>query len=73
MERLILGTIDEVDKVVDAGYRTVFGQTSKEAQAEGVCVNCKKPPTFYSDAGRREYDISGVCEPCFDEMFAEEE
>jgi len=65
--------INDVDKFVDDGYKEAFGQTRGEAKTEGVCVVCKKPPTFYSDAGKREYQISGVCEPCFDLMFAEED
>ena len=63
--------INDVDKFVDDGYREEFGQTRVEAKVEGVCVACKKSPKFYSAAGRREYEISGVCEPCFDDMFGD--
>lgn len=45
----------------------------REAHAKGVCIHCKQPPTFSTEAGRREYQISSMCEPCFDAMFAEEE
>lgn len=33
-----------------------------------ICLVCKLPalPRCYSDAGRREVAISGLCEPCFD-------
>jgi hypothetical protein len=56
------------DSFVDDGYRAAFGQTRGEAKHERVCVVCKQPPTFSTDAGRREYEISGLCEPCFDRI-----
>lgn len=45
------------------------------AQDDGMCIVCRQPalPRCHSDAGRREYWISGTCEQCFDEMFAEDE
>ena len=57
------------DDFVEQGYRVAFGQTKDEAKAKRICVMCKKPPTFTTEAGRREYEISGVCEPCFDGRF----
>jgi hypothetical protein len=41
------------------------------ALKEGVCVGCNQLPQFYSEAGQREYGISGYCEFCFD-LFAVE-
>lgn len=43
----------------------------KEAWEKGLCVQCRQPalPKCYSDLGRKEYRISGMCEACFDEMF----
>ena len=40
-----------------------------------VCWKCGRPALehCYSNAGRREVFISGICEECFDKMFAEEE
>jgi len=37
-----------------------------EAVASGLCSHCGKVPEYYSDAGRREFRISGFCEFCFD-------
>lgn len=39
-----------------------------EAISTGRCVSCGEPalPKCYSNAGRREYYISGMCEKCFD-------
>jgi len=50
-----------------------FALRRKAAQEAGVCVICGEPaaPRIYSEAGRREYAISGCCELCFDEMFKE--
>ena len=62
-----------LDQFLTAGYKAGFGMTREEAWEKGVCVECKKPPTFYSEAGRNEYRLSGMCEPCFDDMFKEEE
>lgn len=67
--------IELPDDFVEQGYQSAFGTTREDAQAKGLCVQCKRPalPRCYSDAGRREYGISGMCEPCWDEMFAEPE
>ena len=60
------------------------GMTKGEAVEKDICVNCKQPISMsfkktgkkgeiYSDAGEREYKISGVCETCFDAVFFEED
>lgn len=44
--------------------------------APSICFNCKQPFTsanVFTNAGLREIAISGMCEKCFDELFAEEE
>ena len=57
----------------DALSKAATGLTAAEAQQQGICIDCKQPPTFHTEAGRREYQISGICEPCFDKLFPEEE
>jgi hypothetical protein len=39
------------------------------------CIECGEDAyaNCYSEAGRREVDISGLCEKCFDALFREEE
>jgi hypothetical protein len=62
-----------LNEFLEAGFKDAFGMTIDEAREKGVCVQCKKPPVFYSEAGRREYMLnSALCEPCFDSMFEEE-
>lgn len=55
--------------------KELYGQTAAEAQAVGLCIQCKLPaiPRCYSPAGRKEFQISGLCETCFDEICKEED
>jgi hypothetical protein len=57
----------------DGLSRECYGETTAEAQEKGLCIQCKEPALSkcYSEAGRREYQISGLCEVCFDEITKE--
>jgi len=46
---------------------------AKQALLQQLCIQCKEPalPKCYSDAGRKEYRISGLCELCFDKIMGE--
>ena len=57
----------------------MFGMTVSEAHDKHICVDCKSPirdergaeatgenGQIYSDAGWKEYRISGLCETCYD-------
>ena len=48
--------------------QALFGMTKQEALEKGVCLQCKELaiPKCYSEAGKKEYSISGLCERCFD-------
>lgn len=49
----------------------LFQLTPTAARAQGICIQCKLPavaPRIYSDAGQREYNISALCELCFDKI-----
>jgi hypothetical protein len=48
---------------------SIYGITKAEAVARGVCIQCHKPPVFHTPLGHSEYLISGLCEPCWDDMF----
>ena len=42
---------------------------------EPICIRCHRPAYehCYSEMGKREVGISGLCEECFDELFKESE
>lgn len=48
----------------------IYGMTKSEAIKKGICIQCREPaiPKCYSNAGLREYRISGLCEKCFNEI-----
>lgn len=54
----------------DSIARDAFGMTKQEAHAKDICIKCKEPwePKTHSEAGKKEYLISGLCEECFDEI-----
>ena len=72
--------------IVNLRAKQTFGMTIKEAHSKGICIQCKEPvlvmaadgtskynpELFYSAAGKQEWNISGICEKCFDNMFDEE-
>jgi hypothetical protein len=54
--------------------RLAFG--AAPADVPGCCIQCREPfsdKNVFTDAGRRETKISGLCEKCWDELFKEEE
>jgi hypothetical protein len=57
-----------LQRLKDDLAREAFGLTASEAIQKGVCIRCQEIPRYYTEAGRREYFISAVCEPCYDEM-----
>lgn len=63
----------EMQKFKDSISKDIHGMTRAEAHEKGICVDCKKnvEGRVYSEAGRREYQISGMCELCFDELMKE--
>jgi len=47
----------------------LFGMTKREAVEKFICIDCKRPVDeilLPTPAARREYKISGLCEPCWD-------
>jgi len=49
-----------------------YGTTLEDAQEFSLCVTCGGPATDFRDAlSTREYQISGMCQSCQDNVFAE--
>jgi hypothetical protein len=63
-------TNEEIQKAIDEFAIHLFGMTTKDAQDKGICIQCKRPALdhCYSQAGKREFYISGLCEECFDRI-----
>lgn len=62
--------MDNLQGIKDALADAMYNMTKTEAHKKGICIDCKKEalPRCYSDTGRREYTISGLCEECFDRI-----
>lgn len=56
----------------DAIAMKLYGMKRSDALLKCVCVSCKEPAKFYSEAGKSEYQKSALCEKCFDEIFKDE-
>jgi len=65
---------DQLEELKNNLARKAFGKTRDEAHSNVTCICCGEPalPKCYSDAGKREYHISGMCEECFDNLFKED-
>lgn len=65
--------MNELKDFKDDVAKKLFGMTKTEAIEKGVCLHCGDPAlkNCYSEAGAKEYTISGLCEYCFDAMFKE--
>jgi len=50
--------------------KALYGMETDDAISKNLCVRCKQPAykNIYSEAGKREFKISGLCERCFDEV-----
>ena len=55
----------------DLSARITLGMTKTEAHTKQICIDCKLPidGRLKTEAGAREYQISGICELCWDDMF----
>ena len=64
--------IERTDEIIEALGREAFGASPSDRKAKGLCVDCGQPALerCYSEAGRRDVAITGMCELCFDALFA---
>jgi hypothetical protein len=51
--------------------KCLYGITKAAALEQHVCIQCKTTPLFISFEGVKEYEISGLCEACFDSNCAD--
>jgi len=60
-----------IPKIIETLGQAVYGKSPKECIEKGICIECGEEalPKCYSDAGKREFRISGLCERCFDKTF----
>jgi len=67
--------LDDLKAKLEDQIKTETGCLPRKRRAKGLCIECLEPALAkcYSADGRGEYRISGMCEKCFDEMFAEDE
>jgi len=63
--------MSELQGFKDMMAKSLYGISAQKAISLGICIQCKELalPKCYSDAGRAEYYISGLCEKCFDSIF----
>jgi len=68
--------MSSLQKLKDDLAREVTGMTKAEAHEKQICIVCKKPISEHgpcSDAGKREYQISGIYgDKCWDEFLGVE-
>lgn len=64
--------MSELQDFKDAVSRLAHGMTAAEAKAANICIKCRETPVFITPAGKREYQITGLCEPCWDEIVRDE-
>lgn len=72
----------DLDQFIDNVAISNFGITRSQALAQGICISCRRAvknergefrsSLFSTEAGKREYGISGLCEKCFDGLFEED-
>jgi hypothetical protein len=60
----------ELQKYLDRVAKVAFGRTLTKASRKGICVSCGKPvKEFKDELSRKEYEISGICQECQDDIF----
>lgn len=58
----------DLDNLLEDLGKSAFGRSRKECLEKGICITCGRPAELHchTEAGRREYRISVMCEECFD-------
>lgn len=66
----------EVRELLDKLSADAFGRSYTDSLGLQICVSCGEscpPESFVDDLSRKEYQISGFCQKCQDEVFGEED
>ena len=60
--------MNSINELTNRLAKELYGKTVDEAAESGLCIQCGEfaLENCYSEKGRREYKISGICEKCFD-------
>ena len=58
---------------IDQTSMALWGRVRADAWATGTCIKCEREPDLTTEAGRREYRLSGLCLECFDGIFGDDE
>jgi len=62
--------IGNLDSFKEAMEIDLFGRTKADAHKNKICLQCGGPATEFQNAlSAREYQISGLCQKCQDELF----
>lgn len=66
-------SVNPMQAFKDNVARSLYDMTAPEAHEKGICISCKEEarPKCYSELGFAEYNISGLCEECFDAITRE--
>jgi hypothetical protein len=58
---------------IEAVLTAIAGTSRQDAATRQVCVACRGTARVFRDSlSRREYQISGLCQPCQDAVFDEQ-
>ena len=62
--------MNELDQFKEETAFRLFGRSRMLAVAGNQCVKCGKPAdSFKDELSKKEYGISGFCQPCQDDIF----
>jgi hypothetical protein len=63
--------MNDLQKFKEEMQKLAYGEESIKARKSGLCIDCGEPAlaNCYSEAGRMEVKISGLCEKCFDKLY----
>jgi len=62
----------ELQDCIDNFSKKAFGRSLTDSQKANTCVFCNKLVTEFRDSlSQKEYEISGLCQECQDQVFGE--